>query len=137
MTATNMDQDRLSDARHVGRAVTAMVRLWERAPLPFPFRLPDSASWRGRASSAMEPDFIDEDPDQPVSPPMANNAVAALRANQGALDDAGADRQKVGEEWSVGRLRATCTILVHGDPRLHALVHIALTGTTQKDSRND
>lgn len=125
MSAT--DQDRILNARHIGRAMNAMVRLWDRAPLPYPFRLPASESWRGRASSAMEPDFIDGEDDEQVSEGRTSAALRALRTDSGQSNsDAGPDLEKVGEDWSVGRLRATCALLVHGDPRLHALVQTTL-----------
>lgn len=122
MSIADIENDKLADARQLGRAIMAMVRLWERAPLPFPFRIPEAASWRGSGSAAMEPDYVDgEDETDCVS--TQSNSMAALRTPTRSDTDNG---QSVGEKWSIGRMRATCTILVHGDPHIQALVEAAL-----------
>ena len=130
------DKDKLTNARQVGRAMVAMVRLWERAPLPFPFRLPEDASWRGSGSAAMEPDYVDGD-DETESAGPQTNAMASLRAMSSSANPEDDDLTgAVGEKWSVGRLRATCAVLVHGDPHIQALVGTALNSNQQKESIN-
>ena len=135
MSIAEFDKDKLADARQVGRAMMAMVRLWERAPLPFPFRLPEDASWRGSGSAAMEPDYVDGE-DETESAGPQTNTMASLRASSIAASPEDDDAGSVGEKWSVGRLRATCAVLVHGDPHIQALVKAALNGNQQKENIN-
>lgn len=135
MSIAEFDKDKLADARQVGRAMMAMVRLWERAPLPFPFRLPEDASWRGSGSAAMEPDYVDGE-DETESGHTQSNSMAALRTQSSSTNPEDDDAGSVGEKWSVGRLRATCAVLVHGDPHIQALVEAALNGNQQKENIN-